>query len=183
MSDQIVFHVPGAPRGKGRARSALRVARDKVTGKPRVFNRHYTPDETAAYESLARLAAAKAMRGREPYTGPIRMRLHIVMPIPQSWSGVRQRRAVAGLIAPTVKPDSDNIEKAIKDACNGGVYRDDVQVVEDSKRRVYGTTLGVTVEVAFLHELEPAQGRRRTAPAAVTGAAGDWRENIALEGL
>ncbi|WP_268602553.1 RusA family crossover junction endodeoxyribonuclease, partial [Escherichia coli] len=65
--------------------------------------------------------------------------------------------------APTVKPDSDNVEKAIKDGCNGVVYRDDVQVVDDGKTKVYGAELGVTVEVTFLDHLEPAQGVKRAA--------------------
>lgn len=181
MSDHIIFHVPGAPRGKGRARSSSRIGRDK-SGKARAFTRHYTPEETVAYESLARLAAAKAMAGREPYTGAIRMRLHIVMPVPRSWSGVRQQRALDKLIAPTVKPDGDNVEKAIKDACNGVVYRDDVQVVDDSKIRVYGAELGVTVEVTFLDHLEPAQGWRRVSQAATTGPAGSLRR-IELEAM
>lgn len=163
MSNQITFHVPGLPKGKGRAKSSSRIGRDPKTGAARVFTRHYTPEATVAYESLVRLAAAKAMAGRPPYTGAIRMRLHIVLPIPQSWSGVRQRRAAGGLIAPTVKPDSDNVEKAIKDGCNGVVYRDDVQVVDDGKTKVYGAELGVTVEVTFLDHLEPAQGVKRAA--------------------
>lgn len=78
---------------------------------------------------------------------------------------MRQRRAAAGHIVPTVKPDSDNAEKAIKDGCNGVVYRDDVQVVKDSKEKVYGPVPGVTVVVTFRDDLEPAQGRRRDSSA------------------
>ncbi|MBQ2647901.1 MULTISPECIES: RusA family crossover junction endodeoxyribonuclease [Achromobacter] len=162
MPIQIVFTVPGTPRGKGRAKSSSRIGRDPRTGAPRVFTRHYTPEETAAYESLVKLAAAKAMSGREPYTGAIRMDLDIVLPIPASWSGVRQRRAAAGEIAPTVKPDSDNVEKAVKDGINGVVYRDDTQVVQDSKRKVYGLTPRVTVVVTVL-DIEPAQGVKKHA--------------------
>lgn len=162
--EPIVFTVPGVPKGKGRAKSSSRIGRDPRTGAARVFTRHYTPEATAAYESLVKLAAAKAMGGREAYTGPIRLELAIVLPIPQSWSGVRQRRAAAGLIAPTVKPDSDNVEKAIKDGLNGVVYRDDVQVVQDSKSKVYGAVPGVKVVVTFLEGIEPAQGVKKHAP-------------------
>lgn len=165
MSNQITFHVPGLPRGKGRPRTSVRVGRDKATGAVRLFSNHRTPEETAAYESLIKLAAAKAMAGRVPYTGPIQMHLHIVLPIPQSWSGVRQHRAAAGQIVPTVKPDSDNVEKAVKDGCNGVVYRDDVQVVLDSKAKVYGAVPGVTVMITFRDDLEPAQRWRRDSSA------------------
>lgn len=92
------------------------------------------------------------------------MELAIVLPIPQSWSGVRQRRAVAGEIAPTVKPDADNVEKAIKDGLNGVVYRDDLQVVQDSKSKVYGTVPGVKVMVTLLEGIEPGQGVKKYAP-------------------
>lgn len=161
MPNQIVFTVPGVPRGKGRAKSSSRIGRDPRTGAARVFTRHYTPEATAAYESLVKLAAARAMAGRPPYTGAIRMDMEIVLPIPQSWSGVRKRRAAAGEIAPTVKPDADNVEKAVKDGLNGVVYCDDTQVVQDSKRKIYGTVPGVTVVVSELHGVEPAQGANR----------------------
>lgn len=75
MSNQITFHVPGLPRGKGRAKSSSRIGRDPRTGAARVFTRHYTPEATAAYESLVKLAAAQVMAGREPYTGAIQMHL------------------------------------------------------------------------------------------------------------
>lgn len=164
MPQQIAFTVPGVPQGKGRAKSSSRIGRDAKTGAARVFTRHYTPEATVAYESLVKLAAARAMEGRAPYTGAIQMHLHIVKPIPQSWSGVRQRRAAAGLIVPTVKPDSDNVEKAVKDGCNGVVYRDDVQVVKDSKEKVYGPVPGVTATITFRDDLEPAQGVKKHAP-------------------
>lgn len=162
MPQQIVFTVPGVPQGKGRAKSSSRIGRDAKTGAARVFTRHYTPDKTVAYESLVRLVAAQAMEGREAYTGPIRMDLDIVLPIPRSWSGVRQRRAAAGEIAPTVKPDGDNVEKAIKDGCNGVAYRDDAQVVEASKRKIYGLVPGVAVLLTVL-DMEPAQGVKKNA--------------------
>ncbi|WAI86445.1 RusA family crossover junction endodeoxyribonuclease [Achromobacter spanius] len=112
---------------------------------------------------MVKLVAAQAMAGRESYTGPIRMDLDIVLPIPQSWSGVRQRRAVEGLIAPTVKPDADNVEKAIKDGCNGVAYRDDAQVVQASKRKIYGLVPGMAVVLTVL-DMEPAQGVKKNAP-------------------
>lgn len=162
MSNQITFTVPGVPQGKGRAKSSSRIGRDARTGATRVFTRHYTPEATVAYESLVKLVAAQAMAGREAYTGPIRMELDIILPIPQSWSGVRQRRAAAGEIAPTVKPDADNVEKAIKDGCNGVAYRDDAQVVQASKRKIYGLVPGVAVVLTVLG-MEPAQGVKKNA--------------------
>lgn len=163
MPQQIAFTVPGVPQGKGRAKSSSRIGRDAKTGATRVMTRHYTPDKTVAYESLVKLVAAQAMAGREAYTGPIRIDLEIVMPIPQSWSRTRQSRALAGLIRPTVKPDADNVEKAIKDGCNGVVFRDDCQAVEGFKRKVYGLVPRVDAVLTVL-DMEPAQGVKKNAP-------------------
>ncbi|MEI2416196.1 RusA family crossover junction endodeoxyribonuclease [Orrella sp. JC864] len=157
MANQIVFTVPGAPKGKGRAKSTARIV--TKGGKPLAITRHYTPQETAAYMSLVRLAAAQAMAGRPPYTGPIQMHIQIVCPVPASWSLTRRRRALAGEIMPTVKPDSDNVEKAVKDGMNGVVYRDDVQVVDDSKSKRYGEVAGVTVTLTEMEGVERAQGK------------------------
>lgn len=162
MAQQINFTVPGAPRGKGRARSSARIIPGKG-GKPMAITRHYTPAETEAYESLIRLAASKAMEGLLPFTGPIRMDLAIICPVPASWSNARRLRALAGQIAPTTKPDADNVEKAVKDGINGVVYRDDVQVVQDSKSKRYGEVPGVRVTVTEIEGLEPAQGVKRNA--------------------
>lgn len=38
---------------------------------------------------------------------------------------------------PTVKPDLDNLEKLVKDACNGILWHDDAQVVQVVKRKIY----------------------------------------------
>lgn len=55
------------------------------------------------------------------------------------------------------------MEKAVKDGLNGVVYRDDVQVVADCKRKVYGRVPGVTVVVTALH-IESAQGVKKHVP-------------------
>lgn len=162
MAQQIKFTVPGVPQGKGRARSSARIIPGKG-GKPMAITRHYTPEKTVAYESLIRYAAAQAMEGRPPFTGPIRMEIDIVCPVPASWSKVRQRRALAGEIMPTVKPDGDNVEKAVKDGINGVVYRDDVQVVRDIKGKNYGEVPGVHVIITEMQGVEPAQGVKRNA--------------------
>ncbi|VFR81133.1 Phage Holliday junction resolvase [plant metagenome] len=127
------------------------------------ITRHYTPEKTVAYESLIRCAGAQAMDGHPPFTGPVRMEIDIVCPVPPSWSKVRQRRALAGEILPTVKPDGDNVEKAVKDGINGVVYRDDVQVVRDSKGKVYGEVPAVHVVITELQGVESAQGAKRHA--------------------
>ncbi len=112
--------------------------------------RLYTPKKTASYEGLIAHAAAQAMRGADPLQGDCRLEVDIVCAVPASWSGKKRAQALAGLIRPAKKPDSDNVLKAVCDGMNGVVWRDDVQAVEGSWRKVYGAAPGLHVRVAAL---------------------------------
>lgn len=131
----IEFMVPGQPVGKGRPR----------IGRVGPHARMFTPAKTANYEDSVRYAAHHAMGGRLPLFGPVRVRMEIALQIPASWSGKKQQRAAEGLEHPTTKPDSDNVIKAIFDACNGVTWRDDVQVVELAMCKRYARAPGVRV--------------------------------------
>lgn len=140
MITNIAFVVPGEPQGKGRARVGT------IGGHARMF----TPAKTVAYEDLIAHAAQLAMRGAAPLDGDCRLEVDIVCSVPASWSGKKRTQALAGGIRPAKKPDADNIVKAVCDGMNGVVWRDDVQAVEGSWRKVYGETPGLRVRVASL---------------------------------
>jgi Holliday junction resolvase RusA-like endonuclease len=116
----VSFEVPGQAVGKGRPR----------IGKVGQHARMFTPAKTVNYEGMVALAAHQAMAGAPLIEGPCIARLRIECQIPASWSGKKQRAAAAGDLMPTTKPDVDNVIKAIFDACNGVVWKDDVQVVD-----------------------------------------------------
>ena len=114
---KVKFTVPGKPTGKGRPRF------NRKTG------RTYTPKETAAYERVVRkayLAAAPDVH----LTGPIRAKISACYSIPMSWSNKKMEAALSEKILPTVKPDLDNVAKAVLDALNGIAYDDDSAVVQ-----------------------------------------------------
>lgn len=138
--NEIAFVVPGVPVGKGRPRAS----------KTSVGIRMHTPAKTLSYEAVVAFAGRQAMAGRDPELGALAVALSIVVPIPGSWSGRKQERAVARQILPTTKPDIDNIEKAIFDALNGICWRDDVQVTDVVKSKRYGRQPGVTVSISLL---------------------------------
>lgn len=140
----IAFIVPGQPQGKGRAR-IVRIG---------AFNRLATPKQTVAYEGLIAHATAEAMGGRAMLTGPVSVALSIECLVPASWSGKKQRQALAGEVMPTSKPDIDNVVKAVFDGMNGVLWRDDVLVVDLRVRKRFSTTPCVRVSVALLHEPE-----------------------------
>lgn len=134
----VAFNIPGEPQGKGRARVG------KINGHARMF----TPAKTAAYESLVALAASQAMRDAGPFCGALAVEITATHTVPASWSKKRRHEAISGLLAPTCKPDIDNIVKAIADGGNGVVWVDDKQIVDLRAIKRYGETPGVHVMVA-----------------------------------
>lgn len=150
----IKIHIPGTPQGKGRARAFT--MRTGGIG-------HYTPEKTKTYEGMIRVLAMQAMRNVLPCNAPVSLTLTIAMPIPDSWPTWKRELAEAGEILPTTKPDSDNVQKAVMDALNGVVWRDDAQVVLCSTSKIYECAhfaTGVHVEVYALSPL-PAQIKRK----------------------
>ena len=147
----IEIFIPGTPQGKGRARSA-RLPNGKTI--------HYTPEKTRTYEGVIASLAMEAMGGRPPLEGPVGLTLIIEMPIPASWPGWKREMAAAQKIAPTTKPDADNVEKAVKDGLNGIAWRDDCQVVSVVKDKLYGEVPGVGV-IVYPKPRLPAQITKR----------------------
>jgi Holliday junction resolvase RusA-like endonuclease len=128
MIDSVLVIIEGEPVGKGRAKASRQGG----------FIRLYTPEKTRTYEQKVADEARKAMAGREPITGPCLLELVLVLKVPASWPNKKRAAALAGELYPCVKPDVDNVAKAICDSFNAIVWVDDVQVVELSARKRYG---------------------------------------------
>ena len=141
MSRKIEFFVPGAPVGKGRPRAARRGAGVVM----------FTPEKTAGYEALVAATAAAALAcdalAHQLLDGPLEAVLEMRFPAPASWSKARRARALAGAEWHTSKPDADNVAKAVLDACNGVVFRDDAQVVVMIATKAFSEEPGVRVVI------------------------------------
>ena len=137
MSRKIEFFVPGTPVGKGRPRAARRGAGVVM----------FTPGKTADYESLVAATAGNAMRAHQLLDGPLNAVLEMRFPVPASWSKAKRARALAGVEWHTSKPDADNVAKAILDACNGVVFRDDSQIVILIATKAFSEEPGVRVVI------------------------------------
>lgn len=142
--DALVIRMvlPGVP--KAWQRSGERVIVPKSGAKP--FVHHFTPSQTAKEQEGLRFIAQAAMRGRPPLDCAVDFRMTAFMPVPRSWSQVKQAAALAGTIYPTARPDLDNIAK-MKDALTGIVWRDDSLVCAEHFWKVFSDTPRVAIEV------------------------------------
>lgn len=94
--------------------------------------RYYPDPETAAYEELIAFTARAVMVGKAgfPLEGAVSVRFIAYIERPKT---VKNRRH------PHVKPDLDNIEKALLDGLTqAGVWKDDAQVCEKTGSKYYG---------------------------------------------
>lgn len=117
------FTVTGKPIGKQR---------------PRV-TRHgtYTPKETKDYEKAVQWAYMMQCQGAMFPDVSLMVTIDAYFPIPKSASKKKHERMRDGLIRPKVKPDADNVAKAICDALNGQAYHDDAQICALYVRKWY----------------------------------------------
>lgn len=136
----ITIKVPGQPVGKGRPRISTR------GGKIRAF----TPEKTVSYENAIAEAAGPAMAGRSVIEGPVQITVFAQFQIPKSWSKKRRAETLSSFVHHTSKPDADNILKAVGDALNGIVWKDDSQIAWLSASKAYGEEPGLTIHVETL---------------------------------
>ena len=150
MNQAVLVVVEGDPVGKGRPRFTMR---GKGKGS---FVQVYTDAQTAAYEELIQVEVLRLIGGQalvdrtrqikrrtfieaykdfggEPlFKGPVRVEMEIRHPIRASWTKAKKAAALSGHIAPTLKPDPDNVAKIWFDAFNDCMWKDDTQVIRFS---------------------------------------------------
>ena len=129
----MIFKIEGQPQGKGRP---------KFTRDGHCF----TPKATREYENLI-AEEYKAAKG-ETLDGYIRVNIKAYYKIPKSTTKINRGKIEAGIIKPAVKPDIDNVVKAILDGLNGIAYHDDSQVVYVDGEKLYADEPCVIVEVS-----------------------------------
>ena len=131
------FQVLGTPVGKGRPKFARRGN----------FVQAYTPAKTKTYEQQIADAARAAMGDKLQTSEPVQVNLNVFVPIPASWSKTKRELAQKGVVYPTTKPDIDNVAKAVFDAMNGIVFRDDKQIVNQLVTKRYSDNQRIDARV------------------------------------
>ena len=131
------FTVPGPPVGKQRARTVTQGG----------WVHSYTPAKTAAYESLVASTYKSSYPGAEAATGAVQVVIHAFYKVPLSWPLEKRKKALAGMIPVSVKPDLDNVLKIVTDALNGVAWVDDKQIVYATVQKIYADMPRVEVEI------------------------------------
>lgn len=135
MAFCVEFLAEGIPAPKGRPRFSTQGGYVKA----------YTPAKTKLWEQVVAEAAKQAMGASPPVEWPVAVSIRVTLPIPASWSQIKQQRAVEGRISPVYRQDLDNHAKSVLDACNEILFLDDGQVVDLHVSKRYGKYPGVEV--------------------------------------
>ena len=129
----MIFKIEGQPQGKGRPRFTK-------------SGHAFTPQATRNYEFLI-ATEYKEAKG-EMFDGYIRVNIKAYYKIPKATTKEKRGLIERGLLKPAVKPDIDNVVKAILDGLNGVAYHDDNQVVYVDGEKFYADEPCVIVEVS-----------------------------------
>ena len=107
----------------------------------------YTPQHVRKFQDFVKKCAADAMDDRTPLLGPLEVGILFYLPVSDSWPAWKKEAAIEGMVHPTSRPDLDNLAKAIEDACNLVVWKDDSQVVTLKTTKLYGVAPQAQVTV------------------------------------
>lgn len=112
MNEPLEFIIHMTPVPKGRPRFANGIV--------------YTPQETVLFESAFR-AFSRKYKPYEPLIGPLDIDLEFHFVKPKSSKRIHH----------TVRPDIDNLQKAVTDAMNNLFYKDDAQIIRVRATKFY----------------------------------------------
>lgn len=140
---KLKFEVAGEPVAQARPR----VVRTK-TGV-----RGIDPAKSKNYKAWVKFCALNAFRKletKEPkklMAAPLKVKLLIYRSIPRSDSNKLKIQKQNNDVLPTVKPDIDNVFKAVTDALTGIIWQDDKQIVNAEIAKRFSSMPRVEIEI------------------------------------
>lgn len=110
---------------------------NKTTGKS--YTTTYDPKESKDHKNWIRFCATDAMKicGWQYTEKALVVEIEAYFEIPKTKTKKFKKQAMEGNVLPVVKPDLDNIAKAVLDALNTIVFKDDSQIVELTVKKFY----------------------------------------------
>lgn len=100
-------------------------------------------------------AAAHAINGAALLDGPLELVVRFYVPRPKGHYGTGRNAGAVRSSAPAypaVKPDVTKLLRAVEDACNGVIWRDDAQVVIQKAFKEYGEPARCVIGVAPIQQ-------------------------------
>jgi len=153
MTESISFFVPGIPAPGGSKRGIY----NAKLGRTLIFENN--PEKNRNWRASVALAASEAMKGREPFNGPIALYVTFVMPRPKSHFNSKGVLKDSAPDMHTKKPDLLKITRSTEDAMTGIVWKDDALIFWEQMRKYYGHALadfpghcGAKIEVSEILE-------------------------------
>lgn len=119
-----------------------------VTKTGRRFVRDSNP-ASKEWKRLVAQVAGEAMNGRGLLRGPLCVGFVFHRPRPAGHYGKHGVRPSAPRF-PTTRPDCLKLARAVEDACQGVLYADDSQIVEETIAKYYGEPARVEITVREL---------------------------------
>lgn len=133
---KYIFEIKERAIGKERPRYSIRTK--KV----------YTPTKTSSFEEKVRWAfKGKYNVASKPSTKEFKVKITAYFKPAESLSKKKKQELIDGEFGFLYRPDADNVAKAILDALNGIVYKDDSQVANLLVFKMYGEENKILVEM------------------------------------
>ena len=147
----ISFFVPGVPKPAGSKRG-FAIPDKQRPGKHRVIITDESGVPGKAWRADCKSYARDAYGGT-PLTGAIIAEFVFTLPRPKGHYGTGKnggKLKASAPIAPTTRPDTTKLIRAVEDALSGIIWRDDAQIIRQTGVKVYGEIPGVYVSVKCL---------------------------------
>jgi len=110
----------------------------EIAPKPQVRHRtihggRRTYDPSSKYKNQIK-EMARMVAPAEPVEGALRVTMSFYLAMPKAFGKRKQDLAIQGQVRPFKRPDLSNYIKAVEDALDGIIWRDDGQIVEYGPR-------------------------------------------------
>lgn len=122
-----------------------------AASRPRVTRKGwaYTPAKYEAYKQRIKFDIQSQYHG-ELLTKAVAVKVIFYRSVQKSVSKIERKRRLSNEHPPVVKPDIDNLFKAVTDACTGVIWHDDNQIVKVKMEKRYAEKPRVEMEISEL---------------------------------